>query len=332
MSERRRNFVIIESIVMPVLLLIVTGLAIVTHDYSKAEPIPVDQYSNVNIAKDGKAMVATNRTGAGLAPENTKLAFETVTQGKDFKINVFKLDVQMTKDEELVVLHDKTLDTTSDSAEVFGKENVKASEKTYEELRELNMGKKFVSDTGEMPYKDLSGEQVPENIKICKLEDVFETLSSSGPYYYAIEIKDKGELGQKACDKLWEILNDKSVLEKSVVGTFNSDITKYMEETYPNMPRSASIKESIDFYFDSLLNRKRSNVYYKFVALQIPDDDYVINFGTTRLINYAHKHNIAVQYWTINEEDEVKELSSKGADAIISDYPDMVYNALNGKV
>ena len=103
-----------------------------------------------------------------------------------------------------------------------------------------------------------------------------------------------------------------------------------MDDTYPDMLRSAGIRETVDFYFSSLLGIRHKTEYYKFAALQIPDDDYVFNLGTTRLVNYAHKYDIAVQYWTINDPDDVRHLSAIGADAIMSDNPDMVYEVLRG--
>ncbi|MBQ7810325.1 MAG: hypothetical protein IJ346_05105, partial [Clostridia bacterium] len=50
--------------------------------------------------------------------------------------------------------------------------------------------------------------------------------------------------------------------------------------------------------------------------------DYTINLGTSRVVNYAHKHNIAVQYWTINDPAEMARLQKIGADAIMTDVPD----------
>ena len=47
-----------------------------------------------------------------------------------------------------------------------------------------------------------------------------------------------------------------------------------------------------------------------------------VNLGTSRVINYAHRNNIAVQYWTINDPQEMERLQSIGADAIMTDVPD----------
>ena len=79
--------------------------------------------------------------------------------------------------------------------------------------------------------------------------------------------------------------------------------------------------EVIEFYIYSLVRLEKKDGW-DFVALQIPTTDYTVNLGTSRLVNYAHKHDIAVQYWTINDPEEMAYLQSIGADAIMTDVPD----------
>ena len=101
-----------------------------------------------------------------------------------------------------------------------------------------------------------------------------------------------------------------------------------MDKTHPDMLRSAGFDECIDFYLRSLVGWKAPEEGFSFVALQIPTTDYVVNLGTSRVVNYAHKHNIAVQYWTINDPDEMARLQSIGADAIMTDVPDQAVGVL----
>ena len=56
---------------------------------------------------------------------------------------------------------------------------------------------------------------------------------------------------------------------------------------------------------------------------------YTVNLGTSRLVNYAHKNDIAVQYWTINDPEEMAHLQAIGADAIMTDVPDKGAEILN---
>ena len=101
-----------------------------------------------------------------------------------------------------------------------------------------------------------------------------------------------------------------------------------MDEVYPDMHRSASILEVAGFYFNSLLGRDKNEGAYKFSALQIPMGAAIIDLATARLVNYAHRHDIAVQYWTINNVDDMQLLKDIGADCIMSDIPDTAYDVL----
>ncbi len=305
-----------------------TFLFIGTRDWSGAPPVDVSGCENPYISQTGSPMVSAHRSGGGIAPENTLAAFRNVVES-DFQVDIFEFDLALTADGELILLHDNTLDRTSDAAEHFGYENVYPSRHTYAELRELNMGENFTNAAGETPYRGLRGEDIPDDLRILRLEDLFDFLDGYGEYRFIMEIKDSDDFGRQAADKIHAILTERDMLDRAIIGTFHGEITEYMTERYPDMLRSAGVMEVVGFYLDSLLNMDRPRDWYPFVALQIPDEDYVIKLGTTRMINYAHEHDIAVQYWTINDPGLVKDLAGKGADAIMSDYPDMVFNTLN---
>ncbi|MBR6335898.1 MAG: glycerophosphodiester phosphodiesterase, partial [Clostridia bacterium] len=67
-----------------------------------------------------------------------------------------------------------------------------------------------------------------------------------------------------------------------------------------------------------------------FNVVQLPANQFkVIRCGTERFIRYCHSLGIAVQYWTIDEIDEIKRLSDIGADCIITDVPDKMYKLFN---
>lgn len=334
----KRILKVLAGTILTLVVLVIALVLIIEHDFSGQDPIAVDGSTNPHVVGLGKTLVSAHRSGGGIAPENTMMAFENCVENGSFAISIFEFDLHITKDKELILLHDGTLDRTSDSAEVFGREGVKPAEMTYEELRQLNMGENFVTDTGETPYKGLRGDQVPEDLRVVRLQDIFDYLAGYGEYGYVIEIKDGDELGKQACDKLYEIMQEYDVLNRVIVGTFHGEISEYMDTAHPDMLRSASMKEATLFYLDSLLNLERPEGYYPYVALQIPDTyelfelgslEISVKLGTTRMINYAHKNNIAVQFWTINDEEKVRELASKGADTIMSDVPNMVYDVLN---
>ena len=91
--------------------------------------------------------------------------------------------------------------------------------------------------------------------------------------------------------------------------------------------RGAYANEVISFYLAAVLNK--SDYTPPCQVLQLPYGDRKeskhINLGTARVINYAHAHNMAVQYWTINDEEDMAYLISLGADCVMSDYPDRLW-------
>lgn len=277
-----------------------------------------------------KALVSAHRSGKDIAPENTMAAFQHCVESEDFHVDIFEFDLHITKDGKLILLHDNTLDRTTNSEEHFGEKNVKPSTKTYEELRQLNFGENFKNEEGEYPYRGLRGDEIPDELRAVLLEDVLDYLEDNGHFRYIIEIKDAGENGKNACDELYRILKEKELLDDVVFGTFNPDITAYADKNYPDMLRSASIPEVLAFYLLCSYGIDVDEDFFKYEALQIPQGyEPFIYLDTPRIINYAHRHNIALQYWTINEEEDIEHLNDVGADCIMSDVPDMAYDIIN---
>lgn len=317
------------GIILLVLLVLLAGLYwFVTHE-TKDAPIATDGAENPLITELGSTMLSGHRAGGGIAPENTMMALKNCVESADYELDIFEFDLHMTADGVLVLLHDGTLDRTSDAAEVFGESNVDVGSKTYAELRKLNMGAKFVADDGSMPYAGLSGDDVPDDLRITSLSEALTYLEENGDYGYIIEIKNSDELGFLAADMLYMILRQHGCLDRAVIGTFHNEVTDYIDRYYPDMLRSAGVNEALDFYLCTMLNKDVSDDHFRFQALQIPTTDYVINLGTSRVVNYAHEHNIAVQYWTINDAEEMARLQSIGADAIMTDLPDLAATVLN---
>lgn len=296
---------------------------------------------NPYIATDS-VMVSAHRAGSNVAPENTlyafKLGIEEATTG-GYKVDIWEFDLHITKDNELVLLHDHTLDRTSNSVQVFGVENARPEDYTLAQLRTLNMGYNFESADGVYPYRDYTPEQVAEaGLTICTLEEVLQYMESEeareaapdGRFAYIIEIKNSGKLGEKAADLLYATLDAMDLLPYVVFGTFNQNVSDYVDANYPALLRSSSICEVLDFWLAFLTNADLSKRGVGYCALQIPYSKSVSFLGTKELIDYAHKYNIAVQYWTINEEDDMEYLKSIGADCIMSDWPNLCYEVLKG--
>lgn len=281
--------------------------------------------------------VSAHRSGAGVAPQNTLMAFEYVLEEKEnLGVDIFEFDVHITADGELVLLHNTTYDETSNAVEAFGYKNVEVSELTFKEAYDvLNLGENFTVDGETYPYRGLRGKDIPENLRVVKCETVIDYIEENcegKEYRYIIEIKSTGENGKRAADKLYSVISERNLKDRVIWASSKELVSMYMEREYPDMPRSARTTEVILFYIYSRMGWDLNDLDVSYIALQIPYGEScannLINLGTREFINYAHKNDIAVQYWTINEYEDAELLVRNGADCVMSDYPQTVYEAV----
>lgn len=332
-KEKKKTSLIVKFIKVFLVCIAVIALTVfgayklVTYQWQdEPKEYPV---TNQYITALGDTMVSAHRAGRNLFPQGTMMAFEGCVNAEDFETDIFEFDVRITSDERLIILHDDTLDKITDAVEHFKREENYPENYTYGEIYELNFGEGFKDKDGKTPYKGLRGDKIPDNLRVATAEEALSYLEKSGKYYYSIEIKNGGELGFKAADILYDILSDMKLVDRVIVASFDKDILHYLDEKYPDLTRTGYNIEVFGLYLDSLFDIDRPEGYYKFDVLQVPPDRYIVNLGTSKLVNYAHKNNIAVQYWTINDEERMTFLQSIGTDGIITDVPDVAYDVLN---
>ena len=284
----------------------------------------------------GNTLISSHRSGKGAAPENTLMAVKSNLVYSEDTSAIIEMDVQLTKDNEIVLYHSLFLDEMSNSAEYFGFSNVPVFSKTYDELRNLNMGENFKSGDS-YPYRGLRGNDIPDDIRITRLEDVFECIETEAPdkYRYIIEVKYPHPWAPKIIDGIYELMNKYDVTDRVIVASFWPDVSLYIDNHYAGeMNRSANPFEIVDLYGCYTRNDDLSRENFKYVALQMPyywDDGklLVANLGKTGFIDYAHKYGISMQYWTVNSADDARALAQAGADLLMTDYPDRIRDALD---
>ena len=318
--------------ILLVLLCIVIVIAIigVAQFYHRSDPKNRKQYETTNPFITGEPAISPHRSGAGDFPEETLAAFRGCAENADFQVDYFEFDLHMTADDILVLSHDSTLDRVSDAVSVFGAENVPVRDKTLAELKQLNIAAQFVNDAGETPYAGLHGDAVPDELRILSLDEVLDYLTAAGNYHYIIEIKDGGEVGLAAADQLYATLQARGLLDRVIVGSFRDEVASYITANYPDMHRSASPEEVVQFYFAALTGKRDFTCSYDVLQLPFGDAEssFGINLGTATVINFAHANDLAIQYWTVNSEKDMTYLASIGADALITDYPDRAAGVL----
>ncbi|MBR2056249.1 MAG: hypothetical protein IJ978_01170 [Clostridia bacterium] len=223
--------------------------------------------TNPHICFQNGAKISAHRAGGDLAPEETMSAFKLCVEATEYEVDILEFDLHMTKDGQLVLMHDDTVNRTSNATEHFGDKSVYVKDKTLAELKELNFGENYEALDGSYPYRGLRGDDIPEDVKILTLDEILTYLKGKD-LDYIIEIKDGGELGKRAMDKLYDTMVEYDILDRTIVGTFQGNVTKYIDEKYPDVTRSASIVEVLGFYFAFLYRIEEVN--FDFDVLQIP--------------------------------------------------------------
>ena len=243
-----------------------------------------------------------------LWPENTMVAFEGSVQ---LGVDVLEIDMKITKDDILVCHHDHTIDRMSDGEGELG-------EYTFEELLEYNFGYGFQDLDGNYPYREAY-------VPICKLEAVFDSFPDM---YYTVEIKDSGDRGRKAGELLKTMVENYRLEDRMIVASFDDEtLTAFLGLEGNTIPVSASQKEATKFVITA---KSRTSILFspEAVALQLPMEELGLNLTTKRVIKSAHKHNMAVHYWTIDDKEDMRTLIENGADGLITDRPDIMIELL----
>lgn len=286
----------------------------------------------------GETMLCAHRGGKINFPENTLLAYQESVRLYD--VEILETDLYLTKDNYLVLNHDEYINRTCDVEEVLGSpDKYYIRDHTLDELKQFNFGYKFTKNN-ETPYKELVSltddieyrkQVIAENrLSIVTLNDLFEAFYEDRPdMLFIVEIKDEAERGYFAADLIADILEQYPLYKnRIVVGTFHDEIGEYLEKEHPSIMRGASWGAAKKYVITQMF---KVNIFENqtFGCLQLPEEALGFNLTKKTYIRRAHRRNIAVQYWTINDEDTMRMLIEKGCDAIMTDDPELLRKVLN---
>lgn len=265
-------------------------------------------------------LVIAHQAGNQERPSSTNLAFEHAVEiGSD----VLEFDVALTKDNQLVTIHDLSLDRTTNGTGLV-------RDHTYEEIKALDAGYGLEDENGQ-PIREVSGNPyIEEGAYIPHLEEIF---TKYGDYKMVIELKDSGEDGKKSAKVFWDLVQKYDMEDNLVVACFDKETLKELRALSDDkLISSASEGEMYPFYAFYLLGLPVFNNFVSFEMLHIPVSYNIkgvnLNLLTDSLLSDAHKRNMAVYYWTINDEDEMHKLIKMGVDGIMTDRPELLIQVL----
>lgn len=227
--------------------------------------------------------VIAHRGASGYAPENTLASFQ---KGVDVGADMLELDIHMSKDGELVVIHDPTLERTTNGSGYIKNYTVK-------ELKRFDASKRFDA------YR---GERIPV------LQEVFDLTRKRTTF--AIEIKNCPILYPDIEKKLVLQIERNDLIDDVIVIAFYHPSLKKIKQYNPD------IKTGI-LYSGGLMEPW---VVAETVGANALHPKYQYTFAD--IVEEAHKRDYLVHPWTINSAEDLQRWVDYGVDGITSDFPD----------
>ncbi|MRG97714.1 glycerophosphodiester phosphodiesterase [Polyangium spumosum] len=247
--------------------------------------------------KDGpRPRLFAHRGASGVAPENTLPAFAAALAAGADRL---ELDVHLTADEEVIVLHDEDVARTTDGAGP-------ASKMRLGEIKELDAGHHFRDPDGELPFRG-RGIRVPT---------LAELLTSLPDVPLNIELKVDDEALVSAVK--W-LLDRHDARERVLLTAEPGSLMAKIRRRMPAVLTGMCLPESLEF----LCNGGNPGYVARGFALQVPTDHAGIPIVTPHFVAVAHACGLEVHAWVINDEAEMRALLAMGVDGIMTDFPEM---------
>jgi len=246
-----------------------------------------------NSENDYQAKIIAHRGGAKLAPENTLAAFKNAI---NIGVDMIEIDVHLSKDSNIIVIHDNTLDRTTDGT---GK------------IKNLSLAEIKSYDAGFWFSKDYENEKVPT------LSEVLETIN--GKVILLIEIKDGDERYPGLEKKIVEAVKKYDAVKWVIVQSFNKSSIIRIKKIYPELVTFYLSGKTFEVLFSEIEEKMKLNEKVKKQFDGIAAHHSVLDSEKVAIL---HKAGFNVFTYTVNEPKDMKKNIEIGVDGIITDSPD----------
>lgn len=227
-----------------------------------------------------------------VVPTETLLSYQTAIEaGAD----VLEGDLHATKDGVLVLIHDDTVDATTDGTGAV-------KEMTFAELQQLDAGYWFTSDGGTTyPFRG-------QGLTVASLESLLDAHPDA---HYVLELK---QIEPSIIAPFLSLLEEREMLEQVLISSFWDEVLIEVRLQAPSALTGLATGESLAF---SVLTTD-TEVGYQPPAkfLQPP-----VNAVKPELLERAHRFGMKVHPWTVNDPVQMQTLIELGVDGIITDDP-----------
>lgn len=233
-----------------------------------------------------------HRGFSGKYPENTLLAFQkAIEAGADGA----ELDVQLTKDGEVVIIHDETIDRTTD-----GKGYV--VDYTYDELSKFDASYIY---RGQMGFN-----------KIPTLREYFELVKDLD-FVTNIELKTGINEYLGIEEKVYDLIKEFKLEKKVIISSFNHFSVLRMKKIAPEL-KYGFLSEDWIINAGAYTASHDVQCYHPRFNNLIPE-----------VVEELKKNGLEINTWTVNKEEDIRDLINKKIDILIGNYPDLIKQIIN---
>ncbi len=256
-----------------------------------------------------KVLNIAHRGGRRIRPEHTLLAYDqALADGAD----ILELDVSETSDGVIVVMHDLSVDRTTDCTG-----NIQ--DMTFDEIRQCDAGYDFTPDDGQTyPYRGM-GLVVPT------MEEVFDRYPDTA---FVIEIKQQTP---SMVNHFVEVIRDNGVTDKMIGSAFSDSVLQELRAAAPELATNMGVNETLVFWGNSF-NPIDPEYEPPAEFLQVPTEYNVGDRDVVVLhpgfVPRAHELDMMVHVWTINDEQEMRDLIALGVNGIMTDDPPLLTSVI----
>jgi glycerophosphoryl diester phosphodiesterase len=260
-----------------------------------------------------------HRGARSLAPENTLSA---ARKGLAVGADMWELDVQLTAEGELIVIHDSTLKRTSNVEDLFPQRRPwKVHEFTLDEIRKLDFGSWFMEQD---PFGQISAGVVTEKDAEGYVGEPAPTLEQALSFtrkhnwLVNLEIKDLGMRpgNNLIVDRVISLVKELNMVNMVLVSSFNHNYLAQIAASYPYVATGV-LDTKPHSRPASLLRRLGARTYH-------PRRAFIRLADITKL----KRQGFGVNVRTINDRKTMEKLVRAGASGIFTDFPQVLASVL----
>jgi glycerophosphoryl diester phosphodiesterase len=264
---------------------------------------PAKVYADDLFGPGSPIRVIGHRGAAAFAPENTLPSFE---HALEVGVDAVELDVQCSADDHVVVIHDPTLERTTDGTGTV-------EEHTLADLRAFDAGYRFTTDDGAThPYRG-------KGVSISTLDEIVEAV---GDLPVVVEIKSG-----RAGEAMGAWLQRSPHRDRILVGGF--DRAHVAPAALHARWRCMDQQDLTGYVLSGKVGLNRFFRPRGAAAAMVPEKRSVIRVVSPGFVRRAHADGIGVFVWTVNHPDDMRRLLDWGVDGILSDAPGRVRRVLD---